>query len=73
MLIIPFSLKLKDCDYEIDLIHTDKLRNKYMTKVRGKGTKVEIIENKKIEQFLLHIRECQFNLTIFLHHQRLML
>jgi len=39
---------IKDCEYEIDVIYEDKLQNKYLTKIRGKGASARIIETKEL-------------------------
>ncbi len=41
---------IKDCEYEIDVIYEDKLQNRYLTKIKGKGASVKIIESKEIEK-----------------------
>lgn len=39
---------IKDCDYVIEIIYTDKLENKYSTTLEGKGARVKISETKEI-------------------------
>jgi len=39
---------IKDCEYEIDVIYQDKLENKYLAKIKGKGANVKIVENQAI-------------------------
>lgn len=39
---------IKDCEYEIDVIYQDKLENKYVAKIKGKGANVKIVENQEI-------------------------
>lgn len=39
---------IKDCEYEIDVIYIDKLENRYLTKIKGKGAKAKIVETKEI-------------------------
>jgi len=34
--------------YEIDIIYLDKLKNKYSTKIRGKGGSATVVETKEI-------------------------
>lgn len=41
---------IKDCEYEIDVIYSDKLENKLLTKIKGKGANVKIVENKELEE-----------------------
>lgn len=41
---------IKDCEYEIDVIYEDKLENRYLTKIKGKGAKAKIVETKEIEK-----------------------
>lgn len=41
---------IKHCEYEIDVYYTDKLENKYLTKIVGKGAIAKIIETKEIIQ-----------------------
>lgn len=40
---------IKDCDYEIDLIYSDNLENRYMSKIKGKGAKIATFETHEIE------------------------
>ncbi len=37
------------CEYEVDIIYADKLDNKYLVKIKGKGATVKIIENQETE------------------------
>jgi hypothetical protein len=39
---------IKDRDYVIEIIYTDKLENKYSTSLEGKGARVKILETKEI-------------------------
>lgn len=39
---------IKDCEYEIDVIYQDKLENKYLAKIKGKGASAKIVENREI-------------------------
>ncbi len=41
---------IKDSEYEIDVIYSDKLENKYLTKIIGKGANAKIVETKQIVQ-----------------------
>jgi len=41
---------IKNCEYIIDIIYTDKLGTKYSTKIKGKGQNVKIVESKEIEE-----------------------
>ena len=34
---------IKDCEYEIDVVYSDKLGNKFLTKIKGKGANVKIV------------------------------
>ncbi len=43
------SKHIKDCEYEIEIIYTDKLDNKYSSIIKGKGSQVNIIETKEID------------------------
>ena len=36
------------CDYEVDIIYSDKLNNKYLTKIKGTGANARIIETKEV-------------------------
>ena len=36
---------IKDCEYEIDIIYTDKLENKFVSKIKGKGANAKIVES----------------------------
>jgi hypothetical protein len=38
---------IKDCEYEIDVIYNDKLDNKYLLKIIGKGANVKIVEHRE--------------------------
>jgi len=46
-----FSKGLKpitNCEYVIHILYNDILENKYLTKIKGKGAKVSIVEDKEI-------------------------
>lgn len=38
------------CEYEIDVIYTDKLGTKYLTKIKGKGGIARIVETTEIDR-----------------------
>ena len=40
---------IKDSDYEIDIIYIDKLENKYLSKIEGKGGHAKIAATREIE------------------------
>lgn len=42
------SVTIREPKYEIVLIYMDKLENRYMIKIKGKGANVKIIENREI-------------------------
>ena len=42
---------IQNCEYEIDIIYSDKLENKYLTKIKGNGANVKILETKEIDMF----------------------
>jgi hypothetical protein len=39
---------IKNCEYEIDIVYKDKLDNKYLTKIKGKGADAKIVGTKEL-------------------------
>ncbi|MDN3594182.1 hypothetical protein [Zunongwangia endophytica] len=42
------NIHIKDCEYEIDVVYQDKLENKYVSKIVGKGASAKITETKEV-------------------------
>ncbi|PCJ87835.1 MAG: hypothetical protein COA57_03965 [Flavobacteriales bacterium] len=40
---------VQSCEYEIDIIYSDKLENRYLSKIKGKGTYAKIVETSEIK------------------------
>jgi len=41
---------IKDCEYKIDILYEDKLENRYLTKIKGRGATARIVETEEIEK-----------------------
>ncbi len=39
---------IKDCDIDIDVIYTDRLKNQFSSKIKGTGINIKIVETKEI-------------------------
>jgi hypothetical protein len=39
---------IKDCDIDIDVIYTDRLKNRFLSKIKGIGINIKIVETKEI-------------------------
>ena len=39
---------IKDCDIDIDVIYSDRLKNRFLSKIKGTGINIKIVETKEI-------------------------
>ena len=39
---------IKECDIDIDVIYTDRLKNRFLSKIKGTGINIKIVDTKEI-------------------------
>ena len=39
---------IKDCDIDIDVIYTDRLKNRFLSKIKGTGINIKIVDTKEL-------------------------